>query len=115
MKYAFSKTKTWLSFTEILYLILFISVICAFRAVTSICIGLMVLAGLIEQKFKPRLFFSMHAENLFMTGCILFFFLQLLSLTYTNDLYEGLSNAQKKTGLVFTPLAVYFLGNISRE
>ena len=39
MNYAFSKSKTWLSFTEILYLILFISVICVFRAVTSMCIG----------------------------------------------------------------------------
>jgi len=114
MNYAISKIKIRLSFTEVLYLILFISVICAFRAVTSMCIGLMILVGFVEQKFKTRLF-TTYPENIFIGGCILFFLLQVLSLTYTSDFYEGLSNAQKKTGLVFTPLALYFLGNISYE
>ena len=115
MNYAFTKTKMRVSFTEMLYLIFFISLICAFRAITSMCIGTMILAGIIIHKPSLKSIFNTKAANLFAIGCILFFFLQALSLLYTNNLHEGLHDAQLKSGLIFTPLALLILHTSNNE
>jgi O-antigen ligase len=73
------------------------------------CIGLMILTGLTQQQFRPAVWFNNSPQTHFIWGCILFFLLQLISLAYTNDFYGGLSNIQKKSGLLFTPLAVVAL------
>jgi O-antigen ligase len=106
MNFAFVKTKTSLTFTEILYLVFFIGLICAFRAVTSICIGTMVLAGLILNRSAIKAVLKKNPAMLFAFNCSVFFFLQCLSLLYTTDLPTGLNDARLKSGLVFTPLAL---------
>lgn len=109
MNYAFSKIRSWLSFTEILYVAFFISLICAFRAITSISIGLMIVAGIILHKSNLKSSFDKRIVNLFAISCILFFFLQSISLLYTTNQSEGLNDARLKSGLIFTPLALLFL------
>lgn len=115
MNFAFPITKLRLTFTEILYVIFFVGLICAFRAVSSMCIGLMLLTGLSQQRSQLRSLLINNPGNHFIWGCITFFLLQAVSLLYTNDLYEGLGNIQKKSGLLFTPLVVVFLINIDKE
>ena len=109
MNFAFAKTKTGLAFTEILYLVFFIGLVCAFRAVTSICIGTMVLTGIILYKNDLKFIFGNKLLALFTISCCVFFFLQIISLSFTTNLAEGLNDARLKSGLVFTPFAVLFL------
>jgi hypothetical protein len=104
MNFAFAKTKTSLAFTEILYLVFFIALICAFRAITSICIGLMVLTGLILNKATIKEVFKTNSSLLFALSCFIFFLLQCVSLLYTCDLPAGLNDTRLKSGLIFLPL-----------
>ncbi|MGC4036813.1 MAG: O-antigen ligase family protein [Chitinophagaceae bacterium] len=109
MNTAFIKTRAWLSFTEVLCVIFFISIICAFRAVTSISIALMILAGIIQQS-KISLAAIVHSSLFpFFTGCVLFFFWQTFSLLYTGNFEAGLNDTRLKTGLLFTPCLIFFI------
>jgi hypothetical protein len=109
MNLAFVKTKTSLAFTETLYVVFFVGLVCAFRAVTSICIGVMILAGIILHRQGIMSTFKRSLVTSFVISCIIFFFLQAFSLLYTTNLQESLNDARLKSGLIFTPLAVLFL------
>lgn len=109
MNFAYVKTKAGLTFTETLYIVFFIGLVCAFRAITSICIGAMLLTGMVLYKKNLKLIFSDNSLVFFTISCCIFFFLQILSLLYTTNLPEGLNDARLKSGLVFTPLATLFL------
>src|SRR5881394_486969 len=106
MNLAFKKIQERLSFTEIIYLIFFISLICAFRAVTSISIGLLFVTGILQTRPTWRSLFLRHPANEFTLLCILFFLLQLIALFYTHNMRMGWIDLQLKSGLVFSPLAV---------
>ena len=90
----------------ILYLSLFVSMIGCFRAVSSICTGLLLLAGLFKNKLDTGSWLSARLYNPFLLACGFFYLLQVLSLLYTPDFNEALKNAQIKSGLVFIPLAL---------
>jgi len=109
MNLAFKKIQERLSFTEIIYLIFFISLICAFRAVTSISIGLLFVTGILQTRPTLRSLFLRHPANEFTLLCILFFLLQLIALFYTHNMRMGWIDLQLKSGLVFSPLAVIWM------
>ena len=115
MNLAFKKIRARLSFTEIIYLIFFISLICAFRAVTSISTGLLLVAGILQTKPTLRSLFSRHPGNEFTLACTLFFLLQLIALFYTHNMRMGWIDLQLKSGLVFLPLAVICTGQQKKE
>ena len=115
MNHAFTKIKAWLPFTEILYIIFFVSLICAFRAITSICTGLILVTGIIQRKSSIQSLFTGNPRIQFAAGCILFFLLQIISLLYTHDIHEGWNDIRIKSGLVFLPLAILCIGDITRE
>lgn len=115
MNHAFTKIKTRLSFTEILYLIFFVSIICAFRAVTSICTGLILVTGILQNRPVIQSLFTSNPRNQFTVACILFFLLQVISLLYTNDLFAGWNNVRLKSGLVFLPLAILYTGYLKSD
>ncbi len=94
------------------WLVFFISLICSFRAISSIGIALILLCGVIKNKLESGHFFPKQTKNLFLAGCILFFLLQLIALLYTQNPGEGWDHIRLKTGLVIIPLAVYCTGNV---
>lgn len=89
------------------YIIFFVSVVFALRAISSISVGLILLIGLIKNKgFR----FDLKGERylvFFLAGCGLIFFIQCCSLLYTNNVDEGIKLLQRSSGLVFLPLAVF--------
>ncbi|MCW3117142.1 MAG: hypothetical protein JWM28_1224 [Chitinophagaceae bacterium] len=115
MNHALKKIKARLSFTEILYLIFFISLICAFRAVTSICTGLILAAGIIQHKPSLKSLFSRDPGTQFAAGCILYFLLQIISLFYTHHMPDAWNDIRLKSGLVFLPLAIICSGYMNWE
>ncbi len=115
MNHALQKIKARLSFTEILYLIILLSVICAFRAVTSIGTGLLLLAGIVQHRRSLTVFITRNPRNLFTAACILFFVLQVISLVHTRNMQQGWSDIRLKSGLVFLPLAIMAACYLNRE
>ena len=73
MNLAFKKINSRLSFTEILYVIFFISLIGAFRAITSITTGLLLITVILLHKPRLKTLFSNEPLNQFTVACILFF------------------------------------------
>jgi O-antigen ligase len=88
------------------YLLFFISLICSFRAVSSISIGLILLIGILNNKSGVKILFHRNLKNSFLAACLLFYLLCIISLLYTHNIHEGWSNIRLKSGLLFTPLAV---------
>ena len=115
MNHAFTKIEARLSFTEILYIIFFVSFICAFRAITSICTGAILITGIIQGKPAIQSLFTGNPRNQFAAGCILFFLFQITSLLYTHDTQQGWNDTRLKSGLVFLPLAILCTGYMTRK
>ncbi|HET9429632.1 MAG TPA: O-antigen ligase family protein [Chitinophagaceae bacterium] len=105
-----SPLKNKLLFTQVitlLYILFFSSLVFSFRAVSSISIGLLFIAGLIlnRKELKARLGAS---TRIFLFACSLFFLLQVFSLLWTRDLEEGWKNVSLNSGMLLIPLAVLF-------
>jgi O-antigen ligase len=114
----FSKTKIASTFTHVLYLIVFASIIFSFRAITSIGLGVMLLTGIITNRRALKNLFQKNTHTIFVGGCILLFLLHLTALFYTTDPQQGWTDVRIKTGLALTPLAVCLLpyyGKNTRE
>jgi O-antigen ligase len=99
-----SKQLYWLLY--LLYIIFFVSMICCFRAVSSISIGLLFLAGLFKNKIDTGVWINIHVKNRFLAACFLFYLLQVIALLYTANLHEGAKNMQTKSAMVIVPLAL---------
>ncbi len=88
------------------YLLFFVSIICCFRAVSSIAIALILLTGLVNQKANNRKWFTSRKKNIFLFACCLFYIVQLFTLLYATDTNEALKYLQTKSAMVFVPLAI---------
>ena len=95
-------------FVHILYLLFFTSLVFSFRAVSSISIAAILLAGIILNRSSLTSPFRTNTRNLFLGGCILLFFLQIIALLYTTNTQQGWASVRIKTGLLITPLAICF-------
>jgi len=89
------------------YLVFFTSLIFSFRAISSVSIGLILIAGVLKNKIEQKRFFSRSLKSPILILCSLFFILQCISLLYTTDLHQGWKNIRLKSALVLIPLALF--------
>lgn len=91
----------------LLFLLFFTGLVFAWRAVSSISVGLIILSGLIKiiffrQKIRTR-------EHMpFIACCILLFIIQFFSLPFTSDEVTNWNKLVLKSGLLLVPLAAIF-------
>lgn len=104
MNTALNKKRIHDLFIHIVYLVFLVSVVFSFRAVSSISVATLLIAGLLTN--KPAFAFQNKTCNLFLAGCILLSLLQLATLFYTDNRQQGWNNVLLKTGLLITPFAV---------
>ena len=90
----------------VLYLAFFVSLIFAFRAVSSISVALLLVTGLVKNRVGHKSFFNRDQVNPMVIFCGLFFLLQFISLLYTSDMEQGWKNIRLKSALVAIPLAL---------
>ena len=88
----------------ILYFILFISLVCAFRAVSSISVAMLLITGIVKNKIDSGSFFSPHLKNNFFLACCIFYFLQI-GLIISSQNHDKLErHAELKSAIVLVPL-----------
>jgi O-antigen ligase len=90
----------------VLYLAFFASLVFAFRAVSSISVGLLLIAGLVKNRIEQKQFFNRNLTNPLVIFCGLLFLFQFVSLLYTNDMEQGWKNIRLKSALVVVPLSL---------
>jgi len=90
----------------VLYLILFISLICSFRAVGSISVTLILFAGITKNKLEKGSLFHSRVKNPFLICCCLLFAVHFMALIYTHDTNGEWNNIVLSSGLLFVPLAI---------
>src|SRR5262245_6201381 len=90
----------------VLYLSFFVSLVLAFRAVSSISVALLLVTGVAKNRTEQKRFFNQNLVNPLVIFCGLLFLLQVVSLIYTNDLEQGWKNIRLKSALVILPLAL---------
>jgi len=89
------------------YQIFVVGTLCAFRAVSSIMIGLILVVSIIQNKNLQGVWLNRRLKHPFVITCGLFFLLQLIPLAYTSNLYEGWKHVQVKSALLFIPFCFY--------
>src|SRR5678815_6041650 len=70
----------------LLYLAFFVSLVFAFRAISSMSIGLILVVGLIKNGIEQKKITNRNILNPLLIFCGLLFLMQFLSLLYTNDM-----------------------------
>lgn len=90
----------------LLYLLFFIGLICAFPAISSISIGLILLTGIAKNKIEQGTFFNKKIINVLSVSCAVFYAFQFVGLLYTKNTNEGWQHLQLKSSLIFMPLAL---------
>jgi O-antigen ligase len=98
--------KIFSAWMYILYFVFFISLVCSFRAITSISLGFLLFSGLAWNKLFTGRFFERRMMDIFFWGCLLFFFLQLAGLLYTHDINQQWRAVFLKTCLIVIPLSL---------
>lgn len=92
------------------YLGFLVSVAAAFRAYSSIAIGLMVVTSFYKNKIDTGSWLASGLRNPYLLACSGFFLLQITGLLYTSDLPVELKHIQVKSALLFIPLC-FFCGS----
>ena len=98
----------------ILYIFFFTALIFSFRAVSSISIGLILLAGIFFNKQQTGSFISENLKKPFIACCVIYFLLQFTSLFNSHNISEDWRQIRLKTALVFIPMAVCSCAYINR-
>jgi O-antigen ligase len=101
------KNNTITSLLYLLYLGFILSLVFAFRAETSMAVGLLLIAGFIKNKTDTGFLVNAALKNRYMAACALFFVLQLTALFYTDHIQEGWKHVQIKSALLFIPLSFF--------
>jgi hypothetical protein len=86
----------------------------AFRAITSIAIGLILITGFIKNKTDTGYWFNRSLRNRHLAAYSLFFLLQLIPLVYSSNFIEGWKHVQVKSALLFIPLCFYSCSYINK-
>ena len=101
-----------------LYLAFLISMVFSFRAISSITVACLPIAGLIKNKIEQKRFFNPRLKNPLFILCCLFFLLQLISLLYANNMHEAWLNIWLKFALVIIPFSLWscdFINSTTRQ
>jgi O-antigen ligase len=88
------------------YIIFFVSMICSFRAISSISIGLVFITGLLKNKADTGLWINIRVKNSFTAACFLFYLVGVLALLYTANYNESGKHLQTQIAIFFVPLAL---------
>src|SRR5215467_11896156 len=91
----------------LLYVIFVSSVILSFRAITSISLGCMAVAGLIKNKIDNGHFFNRNLSNPFFVSCCLLFALQIISVAYSHNKEQAWRNVSGESLLVVVPFCLF--------
>jgi O-antigen ligase len=91
------------------------STFCAFRGVTSISLGMIAIAGIIQNKQSTGHWLGKKKGNLFLAACVLFYLVQAAGLLYTSDVKETLVHLQTKSALIFIPFALCYNNYLSED
>ena len=102
-----NKTNFFNTLLFILYIIFLGSVVFSFRAITSMSIACIPLAGLMKNKFEEQRFFNRALANPLFVFCCLFFFMDILGLIYTHNRFEGWKNIWGKSTLIVIPFGLH--------
>ena len=86
-----NNTRTINDLLFVLYLAFFVSLIFAFRAVSSISVALLLVTGIVKNRIGHKAFFNRDPVNPVVIFCGLLFLLQFVSLLYTADMEQGTS------------------------
>lgn len=90
---------------HLLYVVLFVSITFSLRAVSSIVIGLMIVAGLLMNSAGLKNVLRERNWTFFFFAIILFLLLQVLAFLFTEYYQQSWSNIRVKSGLLMVPLA----------
>ena len=101
-----NNTRTINNLLLALYLAFFVSLVFAFRAVSSVSIALLLVTGIIKNRIEKKSFFSQNLVNPLLIFCALLFLIQFVALIYTSDLPQGWKNIRLKSALVVIPLSI---------
>lgn len=88
------------------YVLLFASMVCSFRAVSSSCIALLLVTAILINKKSTGYWISSQTNNRFAATCCLFYCIRVVDACCTGNLVESLADLQTKTALIFVPLAI---------
>ncbi len=102
-------------FLYLWYIALFISMICCFRAISSIAIALILITGLVKNKIENGSWLNKRLRVKFLIVCSLVFLLQLLSLFYNSGFNGSFADLQEKTALLFIPFALCCCNYLNKE
>ncbi|WP_205509342.1 O-antigen ligase family protein [Longitalea arenae] len=83
------------------------SVVCGFRAISSISIGLVLMTAIIKNRMETGSWLHPAARNRYVLACSLFFLLQLIPLAFSDNFMAAWKHVQVKSALLFLPLSVY--------
>jgi len=101
-----NNTRTINELLFLIYLAFFVSLIFAFRAVSSISLALLLVTGVVKNRVEQKSFFNPNLFNPLVVFCGLLFLLQFVSLLYTNDVHQGWKNIRLKSALIMIPAAL---------
>src|SRR6185369_14520641 len=90
----------------VFYLAFFVSLIFAFRAISSISIATILVGGMVKNRIEQKRFFNQNLINPLVIFCGLLLLMQFLSLLYTTDLEQGWKNIRLKSALIIVPLSL---------
>src|SRR5207237_10274197 len=88
----------------ILYILFLGSVVFSFRAISSISIAFIPLAGLIKNKVEQQKFLNHALANSLFIFCCLLFIVNIFSFVYTNTRFEGWNNIWQIFTLIIIPI-----------
>lgn len=83
------------------------SVVCGFRAISSIAIGLILITAFTKNKIDTGAWLHPGIRNSYVLAGSLFFLLQLIPLAYSDNFMEAWKHVQVKSALLFLPLGFY--------
>src|SRR5450432_661691 len=88
------------------YIVFLGSLICSFRAISSIATALILLTSLFENKIDTGTWFSIRLKNKFLAACFLFYAILILSVLYTRNYYESAKHLQTQSAVFLVPFAI---------
>lgn len=89
-----------------IYVLLLISVVFSMRAISSICLPLLIIASFVYNKQEKGKYLDHRLLNTFSIGCFILFLIQAAGLLYTTDLKEGILVLSLKAGIPVIPFAI---------
>jgi O-antigen ligase len=101
------KNKVLHSLLYLLYLALLLSMLCAFPAISSIGIAVLLVTAFITNRSEHHSIVKTGPVTWYLMACTLFFLLQVTGLLYTDHPKEGWQHVQLKSSILFIPLCFY--------